>query len=63
MPPQELRVGAEVPKNTVDVLYSGRGIVKDGSGSYAAFTEQGASVSQMSAATVIDVIARLAGCA
>ena len=34
-------------------------IVKDGSGSYAVFTEQGSSASQMTAATVMDIISRL----
>ena len=34
-------------------------IVKDDSGSYAAFAEQGSSASQMTAATVMDVIAQL----
>ena len=38
-------------------------IVKDDSGSYAAFTEQGSSVSQMTAAKVMDIISRLPGCA
>ena len=38
-------------------------IVKDDSGSYAVFTEQGPSASQMTAAKVMDVIARLPGCA
>ena len=37
-------------------------IVKDDSGSYAVFTEQGSSASQMTAATVMDVTARLPGC-
>ena len=37
-------------------------IVKDDSGSYAVFTEQGSSASQMTAAKVMDVIARLPGC-
>ena len=37
--------------------------VKDDSGSYAVFTEQGSSASQMMAAKVMDVIARLPGCA
>ena len=37
-------------------------IVKDNSGSYAAFTEQGSSASQMSAATIMDIISRLPGC-
>ena len=38
-------------------------IVKDNSGSYAALTEQGSSASQMTAAKVMDIIARLPGCA
>ena len=37
-------------------------IVKDDSGSYAVFTEQGSSASQMTAATVMDTISRLPGC-
>ena len=47
--------------------YKGRvvlrgGIVKDDSGSYALFTEQGSSASQMTAAKVMDIISRLPGC-
>ena len=38
-------------------------IVKDYSGSYAVFTEQGSSASQMTAAKVMDIISRLPGCA
>ena len=38
-------------------------IVKDDSGSHAAFTEQGSSASQMTAAKVMDIISRLPGCA
>ena len=37
--------------------------MKDDSGSCAAFTEQGSSASQMTAAKVMDVISRLPGCA
>ena len=37
-------------------------IVKDDSGAHAVFTEQGSSASQMTAAKVIDVIARLPDC-
>ena len=37
--------------------------VKDDSGAYAVCTEQGSSASQMTAAKVMDVIARLSGCA
>ena len=47
-------------KNTKVVL---RGdIVKDDSGSYAVFTEQGSSASQMTAAKIMDIISRLLGC-
>ena len=43
--------------------YKGRGdIVKDDSGSYSVFTEQGSSASQMTAAKVMDIISR-PGCA
>ena len=38
-------------------------IVKDDSGSYAVFSEQGSSASQMSAAKVMGIISRLTGCA
>ena len=38
-------------------------IVKDDSGSYAVYTEQGSSASQMTAAKVMDIISRLPGCA
>ena len=38
-------------------------IVKDDSGSYAVFTEQGSSASQMTAAKAMDIASRLSGCA
>ena len=38
-------------------------IVEEDSGSYAVFTEQGSSASQMTAAKVMDIISRLPGCA
>ena len=38
-------------------------IVEDDSGSYAVFTEQGSSASQMTAAKVMEMISRLPGCA
>ena len=38
-------------------------IAKDDSGSYAVFTEQVSSASQMTAAKVMDIISRLPGCA
>ena len=37
--------------------------MKDDSGSYAVFTEQGSSASQMTAAKVMDIISSLPGCA
>ena len=37
-------------------------IVKDNSGSYAVFTEQGSSASQMTAAKIMDIISRLPVC-
>ena len=37
-------------------------IVKDDSGAYAVFTEQGSSASQMTAAKAMDIIARLPDC-
>ena len=51
-----------------DQKYKGRvvlrgDIVKDDTGSYAVFTEQGSSSSQMTAAKVMDIISRLPVCA
>ena len=37
-------------------------LVKDDTGSYAVFTEQGSSASQMTAAKIMDIISRLLGC-
>ena len=59
----EFGVGA-----TVFQKYQGRVVlrgdtVKDDSGSYAAFTEQGSSASQVTAAKVMAIISRLPGCA
>ena len=36
--------------------------MKDDSGSYAVFTEQGSSASQVTAAKIMDIISRLPGC-
>ena len=36
--------------------------MKDDSGSYAVFTEQESSASQMTAAKIMDIISRLPGC-
>ena len=41
---------------------SGETVVRDDSGAHAVFTETGSSASQMTAAKVMDVIARLTGC-
>ena len=61
MSSQELRIGEKVPK-----VQRKSGIerisVRDDSGNYAAFTEQGASASHITAAKVLDVISRLPGC-
>ena len=48
-------------KYTGRVVFRGD-IVKDDSGSYAVFTEQGSSSSQMKAAKIMDIISRLPGC-
>ena len=56
---------AELEKNTINTnveLCSRGDIVKDNSGSYAVFTEQGSSASQMTAAKIMDIISRLPGC-
>ena len=50
-------------KNTKGRVVLRGDIVKDNSGSYAVFTEQGSSASQMTAAKVMDIISRLPGCA
>ena len=52
---------AKHQKNKGRVVLRGD-IVKDDSGSYAVFTEQGSSASQMTAAKVMDIISRLPGC-
>ena len=44
------------------VIVLGGDMVEDDSGAYAGFTEQGSSASQITAAKVMDVIARLPGC-
>ena len=54
-------LGAKHQKYKGRVVLQGD-IVKGDSGSYAAFTEQGSSVSQMTAAKVMDIISRLPGC-
>ena len=49
-------------KNTKGRVVLRGDIVKDDSGSYAVFTEQGSSASQMTAAKIMDIISRLPGC-
>ena len=49
-------------KNTKGRVVFRGDIVKDDSGSYAVFTEQGSSASQMTAAKIMDIIPRLPGC-
>ena len=49
-------------RNTKVELFSAGDIVKDNSGSYAVFTEQGSSASQLTAAGIMDIISRLPGC-
>ena len=52
---------AKHQKNEGRVVLRGD-IVKDDSGSYAVFTEQGSSASQLTAAKIMDIISRLPGC-
>ena len=52
----------KAPKNKGRAVLRGD-IVKDESGSYAVFIEQGSSASQMTAAKVMDIISRLPVCA
>ena len=52
---------AKHQKNKGRVVLRGD-IVKDDSGSYAVFTEQGSSASQMTAAKIMDIKSRLPGC-
>ena len=56
-------VGGKAPKVQRSSCTQRGDIVKDDSGSYAVFTEQGSSAPQMTAAKVLDIISRLPGCA
>ena len=60
---QEIEVGTTIFKKYKGRVVLRGDIVKGDSGSPAVFTEQGSSASQLTAAKVIDVIARLPGCA
>ena len=57
----ELELEAKHQKYKGRVVLRGD-IVKDDSGSYAVFTEQGSSASQVTGAKVMDIISRLPGC-
>ena len=59
---EECRFGGKAPKIQRSSCTRGD-IVKDDSGSYAVFTEQGSSASQVTAAKVTDIVSRLPGCA
>ena len=61
MSSKEFGVGATISEVQRKVLLRGD-IVKDDSGAYAVFTEQGSSATPMTAAEVMDVIARLPDC-
>ena len=66
--PTDIRHLKNAELETKHQKYKGRvvlrgDIVKDDSGSYAVFTEQGSSVSQMTAAKIMEIISRLLGCA
>ena len=60
---QELGVGTKISKNYNGGVVLWGDIAKFDSGSYAEFTEQGSSASQMTAAEVMDIKSRLPGCA
>ena len=47
---QELRIGGKVLNNTKDEFLLRGDVLKDDSGNYAAFTEEGAAASHMTAA-------------
>ena len=53
---------SEILKIYKDRVVLGGEIEKDDSGSYAVFSEQGSSASQMTAAKIMDIISRLPGC-
>ena len=60
---EECRIGDNTPKKNKGRVVLRSDIAKDDSGSYAVFTEQGSSASQMTAAKVMDIIFRLPRCA
>ena len=58
---KKILVGAKFSQITAGQVVLRGDFVKDDSGSYAFFSEQGSSASQMTAAKVIDIISRLPG--
>ena len=62
MPPQKSELDKRSQKYKRRVVLRGD-VVKDDSGPYAVFTEQGSFAPHMTAADVLDVISRLQGCA
>ena len=61
MSSEKCRIGGKGTKYKGRVVLRGD-IVKDNSGSYAVFTEQGSSASQLTAGKIMDIIFRLPGC-
>ena len=59
---ETLGTRTEVPKNAKAAVVPRLDVVNNDSGSYAVFTEQGSSVSQMTAATALHTIFGLPGC-
>ena len=59
---EKCRIGGKTPEIQRSSCVLQGDIVKDNSGSYAVFTEQGSSASQMTAAKIMDIISRLPGC-
>ena len=58
------KIGVEAKISKVEAeLYSEVTFVKDDSGSYSIFTEQGSPACQMTAAKVMGIISRFPGCA
>ena len=62
MPPQNEELEPKLQKKYKGRVVLRGDVVKDDSGAYAVFTEQGSSASQMTAAKVMDVIARQPDC-
>ena len=57
------KVKGQKPAKILVGVATDRGVLEDDSAADAVFTEQGSSASQMTAAKVMGVVARLSGCA